>query len=446
MRLKVCKKGIFLGYFSQFLNVGAGLVLLPFSITYLNTDEASLWLLIMTIASSIGLLDFGFSQTVTRNFSYIIAGAAELKREGIDDKKKKLSIQYPLFFSLLLVTKRIYLVLGIVCIVVLGVFGTLYIHHVSSDTTLDIDIVLTTWGVYTFSISLNVAFLYFIPALLGCGKIIEGYLVNIISRSVMLLLGIVFLILGYGLLGLALSYLTSLVVSRIYSGWAFYRLEYFRYKGGSKQILDKALYGVMWHNAHKLGLVMLGSFLINRSTTLLAGAFLPLDEAGSYTLTMQVFSILVMVSQTYFQAHIPIFSQLQLSSSKSVLKEKYIKCLFVSLLTMFVGVLLFIELGPPILSLIKANITFLSVNLLVLAAIIFLLEMNHSIAATFITTRNEVPFVKASLLSGLSVVILATVLSGPLGLGVLGLLLGQGISQLVYNNWRWPIAAWKIVS
>ena len=445
--MKPSKIDVLTGYLSQFLNIGAGLILLPFSITYLSSEEAGLWLIIITIVSSIALLDFGFSQTVTRNFSYVLAGASDLKKEGVDKpKENSQAINYLLLFSLLTVTKRIYWFLGLCSIGLLGVFGTMYIHHVIRDTTIDYYNALAVWWVYVVGITLNVVFLYFVPVLLGCGKIRSGYQVSIINRGSMLLLSIISLLLGYGLLGLAVSYFISVIISRIYSSWCFSKIENFKIGLNGKKQFDKELLSIMWHNASKLGLVMLGSFLINRSTALLAGWYLTLEEAASFNITIQIFSVLLMVSQTYFQTHVPMFSQLQLLSSKSGLRKKYVECMFVAWFVMIAGSVFFIWLGNPILSLINANVAFLSTGLLAVAAVIFFLEMNHSLAATFITTKNEVPFVRASLLSGGSVIVLSAILCGSFELGVLGLLMGQGVSQLVYNNWRWPLVAWKMIS
>ncbi|MCY4443775.1 MAG: hypothetical protein OXC44_03120 [Proteobacteria bacterium] len=438
---------IFIGYVSQFLNFGVGLLLLPFSIACLSGEEASLWLIIMTIVSSVSLLDFGFSQTITRNFSYVLAGVPQLKREAVSKNNGGGAVNYALFYNLLFVTKRIYQALGIICIVILGTLGTKYILILINKSTLSYDSSLFAWGIYVISITLNVVFLYFVPALLGCGKVRDSYLVNIISRCSMLVLSIIALVSELGLIGLATSYLLSIIISSIYRSWIFYRQEYFQDKeyiklGG----FDKSLFNVLWHNASKLGLVMVGSFFINRFTGLLAGWVLPLEVAGSYALTMQVFTVLMSVSQTYFQAHIPMFSRLQVSEKNAGLrKKKYIESVLLALFFMIFGSGSVVLIGDMILKLIDAKVSLLSSQLLLLASFICLLEVNHSIAATFITTKNSVPFVKASLLSALSVVILSTLFSYALNLGVIGLLIGQGLSQICYNNWRWPLLAWKMV-
>lgn len=71
--------------------------------------------------------------------------------------------------------------------------------------------------------------------------------------------------------------------------------------------------------------------------------------------------------------------------------------------------------------------------------LIYLFELNHSIAATYLTTINKVPFVNAALISGISIAVLAILLAD--SFGIIGLIIAQGVVQLAYNNWKWPIEA-----
>ena len=67
-----------------------------------------------------------------------------------------------------------------------------------------------------------------------------------------------------------------------------------------------------------------------------------------------------------------------------------------------------------------------------------LLEGNHSNFATFIVTKNSIPFVKPSLIAGAAIGIGSYLSLQFTSLGILGLVLVQGLSQIVYANWKWP--------
>ncbi|MCF2674459.1 hypothetical protein [Fusobacterium varium] len=67
------------------------------------------------------------------------------------------------------------------------------------------------------------------------------------------------------------------------------------------------------------------------------------------------------------------------------------------------------------------------------------MEMIHSNVATFITTRNRAPFVKASILSEIAIILISLFLINFTDLGLWSLLFSQAIVQLMYNNWKWPL-------
>lgn len=57
-------------------------------------------------------------------------------------------------------------------------------------------------------------------------------------------------------------------------------------------------------------------------------------------------------------------------------------------------------LGDWALQIIGSNTPLMTKLLLLIAIIVSFLESNHSIAASILLTKNEVPFFKASLISG----------------------------------------------
>lgn len=65
--------------------------------------------------------------------------------------------------------------------------------------------------------------------------------------------------------------------------------------------------------------------------------------------------------------------------------------------------------------------------------------MLHSNAATFIATRNRIPFVKSSILSGIAIILISLILINFTNLELWSLLISQAIVQLSYNNWKWPL-------
>ncbi len=96
-------------------------------------------------------------------------------------------------------------------------------------------------------------------------------------------------------------------------------------------------------------------------------------------------------------------------------------------------------LGNDILILVNAKTFLVEPGMLAVMFLIGLLERNHATAGGFILLNNEVPFFKASLLSGVATFVLLIILVYFANAGVWGMVLAPGIAQLAYQNWKWPM-------
>jgi hypothetical protein len=76
-------------------------------------------------------------------------------------------------------------------------------------------------------------------------------------------------------------------------------------------------------------------------------------------------------------------------------------------------------------------------------SLIILLEGNHSNFAIFIVTKNNIPFLESSLISGGCIALGSFLSLKYTSFGIPGLVLVQGLTQLVYANWKWPYVVCK---
>jgi hypothetical protein len=81
--------------------------------------------------------------------------------------------------------------------------------------------------------------------------------------------------------------------------------------------------------------------------------------------------------------------------------------------------------------------------IMALAVIVGFLETNHATAGNILLTKNEVPFFKASLLSGGFTMFLLFLLFNFTHLELWAMILAPGIAQGVYQNWKWPFEVIK---
>jgi len=89
----------------------------------------------------------------------------------------------------------------------------------------------------------------------------------------------------------------------------------------------------------------------------------------------------------------------------------------------------------------NTNLKFVSIDYLLVLIVIFFLEYTHGFSATYLTSKNYIPFVNASIISGMLIIMLNIGFSPIIGLW--GIILFQGVVQLSYNNWKWPYEMYK---
>ena len=122
-----------------------------------------------------------------------------------------------------------------------------------------------------------------------------------------------------------------------------------------------------------------------------------------------------------------------------MLKRTISFSMVVGQIIMVAGALGIIFVAPYLLELIKSQTMLPSRLICVIYLVVVALELNHSECASVISTDNRVPYVVPSLVSGGVIVAMTFVVLRFTTLGLLGVVLVQGIVQAAYNNWRWPL-------
>ena len=176
-----------------------------------------------------------------------------------------------------------------------------------------------------------------------------------------------------------------------------------------------------------------------KGNILIASKYLSLDIVAQYGLSLQLFTILTSIATTLLTVFIPKIVQNRIKENEEEIREIYSICFIFNLFIFISGVISIVYVAPYFISLLGSNTKLLDTNKMLFIGGYLLLEMIHSNAATFITTRNRVPFVNSSILSGIAMVLISLFLINFTDLGLWSLLISQAIVQLMYNNWKWPL-------
>jgi len=445
MSIQLSRKDIVWGYIAQFFSIAAGIIMLPLVLRMLKPNEIGMNYLMLTIGSMVSLFDFGFAPQFGRNITYVFSGAQVLMKEGVDiNHENSHDINYRLLSTMIHTARWVYRLLSLIVLAVMLTLGTVYIYRVTNGFT-SVHNALYIWIVYSFSTFINIYYTYYTSLLTGKGMIMESKKAMVFSRLTYLAIGATLLKLNVGLMSIAIANLLAPFVNRFFSERFFFTKELNEklnaYEITKQEKLD--LFKIIWHNSKKLGIVYVASYAITKLSMFLAGLYLPLKDIASYGLMQQFVVIISTVSGTLFILSEPRLSALKARGEETQLLKTFSYSMGIYYL-LFIGAGTgFVLLGPWLLTLIRSNVLLPSTGILIVYMVVILLELNHSFFATMIVIGNKVPFVGVSLITA-GLIVLGSFLSLAFtNAGVLGLVLVQGIVQLCYSNWKWPLVIFR---
>lgn len=439
MGVEITKKDVTWSYVAKLFQIGSGLVTLPLILRLLTTEEVGMNYLMLTVSSIVGLMDFGFSPQFGRNFTYVNSGARRLCREGVEEERGG-SIDWHLLSVLIGTARFVYRRLSVLALIVMLTFGTGYIWYLTEGFT-NVNNSLYIWILYSFSTYFNIYFSYYSSLLTGSGMIRESSQAAILSKSAYLVLCTLFLLLGWGLFAVVAANFIAPFVQRYVSYRAYFKPE-LKARLAEQTVTRKDIretFSVIWFNAKKLGINFIGAYAVNKMGMFIIGFFLPLATIGSYGLLTQLTTIVTGIANTMFVTYLPKVSNCRVTGDRPMLKRTISFSMVVGQIIMLAGALGIIFVAPYLLELIKSQTMLPSRLICVLYLVIVALELNHSEFASVISTENKIPYVVPSLVSGGVIVLLTFIALKFTTLGLLGVVLVQGIVQAAYNNWRWPL-------
>lgn len=434
--IEIKRKDIIWGYVAQFLNLGVNFLLIPISIKILTPESFGIWQLFVTIYLFLNLMDFGFRPTFIRNIAYVYSGAKTLEKHGFKRGDMLKKPNYPLLKSLSHFIKFFYGWFSIVMFLVAITLGTWYIHSLS-DELINYENIMFAWGLYAMAISLSFYVLYYNTLLNGCGFIKEAYQIMAYNKISYFIITAILLYLDFGLAAFGWGMLISTVINLILS---FYFLNKVGLSSRIKNAIKNKvnIFSIVSHNAFKVGIVNLAMFFTTRGSLFLASFFLSLQMIGEYGLSIQFVGIMAVFGQLYLQTNIPQLSSYRINNNLEGIRRITGETYVISLIIYFIAGLLLVFLGNPILNLIDSKTFLIDTIPLLLLLIVYLLDMNHNISIQIITTRNEVPHLWACIITGIVITIITFLTLKYTNLGIYAIILSIGITQLFYQNWKWP--------
>ncbi len=416
------------------LRIGGNLLLLPLLLTLLPTEELGLWYTFLAMGQVVTFFDLGFGAVFIRYFGYIKAGATEFKAKGLPSVTAVEEVNRQLFHRLVEAGRFLYLVLGILWLLTVGLGGWFYIGHVAFgiEETQPFQLI---WVIYTLGIAFGLINAVWATALQGLGYVREGIMMALVGLALNYALSVGGLLCGLGLWAPVLGVTAQGIWNRSAPLFLLKKLVPAQMLNAPGPRANGALIQ-LWSQAWRYGLVAAGAFFILHANVIICTTRLGLEAAAQYAFISQLIALLAGISSAWFDTKIPKINALQARGESSELLKLVVRSVRFALATFLVGWIAILLIGKPVLFLITPKASMLEVNLLVACGLVWLLQSHHGYFANVVLSTNENPFVFPALLSGVMIALLNWYLA-PLH-GVLGIIIGQGVVQLAFNNW-WPV-------
>ncbi len=426
---------------ATFFKIGAGVLLFPFVLRMLPVESVGIWTIFTAITQLTFIFDFGFNVSFARNVSYVFSGVSSLKREGYEfvDSVYINKVDYELLGGTIRAMRYFYSRMAIVLFLLFAVVGTFYVYSLCRDYSGDVREVYVAWGILVLINSYNLYTLYYEALLNGRGLIKRVHQIILIGNVVYIILAIVLILLGGGLVAIVSSQAISVLLVRYLSKRAFYTKEIIDGLSIVDDVDYKGVLSVITPNAVKVGLTSLGGFIINKSSMFIGSLYVSLEMMASYGITLQLLVVIGMLAGIVSRVYMPKVFQWRVEGRLDLVRRTFYLSSIVMLFVFVLSGTVIVLWGDWMLGVLKSSTMLLPTGLLILVFVQHYLEYNHSNAAQYLLSRNEVPFFKASLMSACGVLILLGVFVVWLDMGVLGMILSPMIVQAAYQNWKWPL-------
>ena len=438
--MQIGRKDVIWNFAATFMRVASGIIVLPLVLRMLPTQEYGLWTIYATIGGLAILLDFGFSNSFSRSVTYIFSGVKELKIEGYtpvdaDDK----TIDYGLLKSVIAAMRRYYGILAVVFLIVFTVISPFYLKSILKEYSGNKSEIWVSWFAYGVLVAYQLYTYYYSSILSGRGKVKRVQQIIIIGQICRIGTAVIFLLLGYGIISLVIAQFVSDIVNRTLCYYSFYDKELKLNLHTSANVEVGEVMKMMTPNALKIGITAVGGLLNSRLIILIAPLYLTLDEIACYGTTKQMLDLIISLGLLWFGTYYPKITLHRVNDNIIQIKRMYLKAKFSMVMIFLICGAGLIFIGPGLLVLIHSKTHLLPSFMTFVFLIVTFFETNHVLAAQMILTKNEVPFAKASIISGLAAIVLLLISLKFTTIGIWGMILAPGIAQIVYQNWKWPL-------
>ena len=193
--MQIGKKDIAWNIVATFMRIASGIILLPMVLRMLPAQEVGLWNIFLYIGSLATLLDFGFSNSFSRNITYIFSGVKILKSTGfvaVNESDK--SVDFSLLKSVIKAMRRYYAILAGFFLIIFLAISPFYLKSILSNYQGNKESVEIAWVLYGTLVAYQLYTYYYNSILVGRGQIKRSLQITVLSQGLRITISMIFLL------------------------------------------------------------------------------------------------------------------------------------------------------------------------------------------------------------------------------------------------------------
>ena len=414
------------------------LALIPVFIIHLTPQLFGIWLLFSNLTTLMLLLLLGLDNTLPRLLSYILAGAKEVQVKKISSKDLFSEVaNLDLLSDFMKRSKElIFKLSGMQAVIALLLWPYVFAAAEKYNQVKVVEI-LGIWLIYGIGIVFLFSFHLYNSLIRGIGEI---WLANL-------------LVAGQRLMFLTISTLMLLERQNLYSIAVAFLLSNFAVFYFSKKVIDSKLslltvenqihsqlnpvsISEILINTRLLAINSISGFLILRFSMLASVLVLDVRTATQYNLTITLYLSLYGICLEIARNYTTLLNTYQAKKSLNQLRTTYRHMRFNALSIFAIGATILIVFGNSLVMQLSPGLNLFPAAPLTVIFLIYMLELNHTISAIYLSSHNYFPMTGPVILAGAFIALVGVAASTVFSFW--GFILSHGLIQLFYNNWKWP--------
>ena len=375
--------------YGSFIGKSFGLIIvLPFLLTELTTEEISLWYLFAAIAGFQLLIDLGFSPTFSRVIAYAMGGA-DVHAIGSPQGDAQGSPNWHTLERICSTMGYVYSRLGVAWFLILLCLGTLAVFR---PITLieDSHSAWLAWIVVLVSSTLSFFGIAYSSYLQGVNKIAVLRRWEMITSVGSTVTSVLVLTQGGDLLALVIAHQGWQVVNVVRNRWLSRTVLGGRMKTFHGIARDENVLSAVWPSTWRTGVGVFTSYGVVQASSIIYAQIASPSSAATYFLALRLIQSVSQFSQAPFYSKLPTLARMYSEGRNSELVQLARKGMRLAYLTYVVGFVALGVYGAPIFEAVGSNAAFPNFLLWMLLGIAYFVERYGAMHINLYSTTNDI--------------------------------------------------------